>query len=118
MRITTLSFIGFLVASAAAHAAGNPRAVNQLPPNDPTAAKLTPYEITLRAFDACLITQSRLLGTTREAVHTPCSCYARRTIANMTKDELNAFRRTGYFNDSAQAKGLEAIDYCKLKRPI
>lgn len=116
MRITTLSLIGFLVASAA-HAAGNPQSV-QLPPNDPTAAKLTPYEITLRAFDACLITQSRLLRVTREAVHTPCSCYSKRTIANMSKEELAAFRQTGYFNDSAQAKGLEAIDFCKLKRPI
>lgn len=116
MRITTLSLLGFLVATAA-HAAGSPQAVRP-PPNDPTAAKLTPYEITLRAFDACLITQSRLLGTTREAVHSPCSCYARRTIAHMDKGEIAAFRQTGYFNDSAQAKGLEAVDFCKLKRPI
>lgn len=116
MRITTLSLMGLLVATSA-FAAANPKSV-QLPPNDPTAAKLTPYEITLRAFDACLITQSRLMNTTREAVHSPCSCYAKRTIARMTKDELDAFRQTGYFNDSAQAKGLEAVDFCKLKRPI
>lgn len=116
MRITTLSLLGLFIVSAA-QAAGSPKSV-QLPPNDPTAAKLTPYEITLRAFDACLITQSRLLKTTREAVHTPCSCYAKRTIANMNGDELAAFRQTGYFNDSAQAKGLEAVDFCKLKRPI
>lgn len=88
-----------------------------LPPPDPTAKNLTPYMIQLRAFDACLITQSRLQGTTREAVHTPCSCYAKGTVNAMTKDELAAFRETGYFNDSARAKGLEFVEKCKLKRP-
>jgi hypothetical protein len=89
-----------------------------LPPPDPTAKNLTPYMIQLRAFDACLVTQSRLLSTTREAVHTPCSCYAKGTVGAMTKDELQAFRDTGYFNDSAREKGLGFIDKCKLKRPI
>ena len=89
-----------------------------LPPPDPTAKNLTPYMIQLRAFDACLITQSQLLGTTREAVHTPCSCYAKGTVGAMTKDEIQAFRETGYFNDSAREKGLSFIDKCKLKRPI
>ncbi|MFC0283229.1 hypothetical protein ACFFJB_06345 [Camelimonas abortus] len=116
MRKFVLAAAG-LFAATSAFAAANPGTA-QLPPPDPTAARLTPYEITLRAFDACLITQSRLQGVTREAVHSPCSCYARRTVSAMTKEELDAFRRTGYFNDSAQAKGLEAIDYCKLKRPI
>lgn len=90
---------------------------NSLPPPDPTAKNLTPYMIQLRAFDACLVTQSRLQNTTREAVHTPCSCYAKGTVNAMTKDELQAFRDTGYFNDSARAKGYEYIDRCKLVRP-
>ena len=89
-----------------------------LPPPDPTAKNLTPYMIQLRAFDACLHTQSQLLQTTREAVHSPCSCYAKGTVNAMTKDEIQAFRDTGYFNDSARAKGLGFIDQCKLKRPI
>ncbi|KPH82166.1 hypothetical protein [Bosea vaviloviae] len=89
-----------------------------LPPPDPTAKNLTPYMIQLRAFDACLHTQSQLLKTTREAVHTPCSCYAKGTVTAMTKDEIQAFRDTGYFNDSAREKGLGFIDQCKLKRPI
>ncbi|MBV9520662.1 MAG: hypothetical protein JO068_21375 [Hyphomicrobiales bacterium] len=88
-----------------------------LPPPDSTAKNLTPYMISLRAFDACLITQSRLQGTTREAVHTPCSCYAKLTVKNMSKDELDAFRETGYFNDSARQKALDALDSCKLPRP-
>ncbi|WP_353182765.1 hypothetical protein [Bosea sp. (in: a-proteobacteria)] len=89
-----------------------------LPPPDPTAKNLSPYMIKLRAFDACLVTQSRLLGTTREAVHSPCSCYANGTVDSMSKDEIQAFRDTGYFNDSAREKGLRFIDKCKLKRPF
>lgn len=98
-----------------AHAASGGSA---LPPPDPTAKNLTPYMIQLRAFDACLVTQSRLMETTREAVHSQCSCYAKGTVNAMTKDEIQAFRDTGYFNDSARAKGLGFIDRCKLKRPI
>ncbi|SDR53376.1 hypothetical protein SAMN05519103_04708 [Rhizobiales bacterium GAS113] len=90
---------------------------NLPPPTDPSAKNLTPYMISLRAFDACLITQSRLQGTTREAVHTPCSCYAKLTVKNMSKEELDAFRDTGYFNDTARQKALEALDTCKLPRP-
>jgi hypothetical protein len=106
--------LSLLVSAGAALAAGSTSA---LPPPDPTAKNLTPYMIQLRAFDACLITQSRLMNTTREAVHTPCSCYAKGTVNAMTKDELQAFRDTGYFNDSAREKGYEFIDRCKLKRP-
>lgn len=106
--------LSLLIANAALAASG-PAA---LPPPDPTAKNLSPYRIQLRAFDACLITQSRLLSTTREAVHSPCSCYAKGTVNAMTKDEIQAFRDTGYFNDSARAKGLAFLDQCKLKRPI
>lgn len=88
-----------------------------IPPVDPTAKNLTPYMISLRAFDACLIVQSRLQSKTREAVHTPCSCYAKLTVKNMSKEELDAFRETGYFNDSTRQKALEALDTCKLPRP-
>lgn len=104
-----------VLAGLSAHAASGTSA---LPPPDPTAKNLTPYMIQLRAFDACLHTQSQLLKTTREAVHTPCSCYAKGTVNAMTKDEIQAFRNTGYFNDSAREKGLGFIDQCKLRRPI
>ncbi|AMJ59861.1 hypothetical protein [Bosea sp. PAMC 26642] len=103
-----------LFAGLSAYAASGTSA---LPPADPTAKNLTPYMIQLRAFDACLVTQSRLMGTTREEVHTPCSCYAKGTVGAMSKDEIQAFRDTGYFNDTAREKGLGFLDRCKLKRP-
>lgn len=88
-----------------------------MPPADPTAKNLSVYEIQLRAFDACQHNQARLMNTTREAVHTPCSCYAKGTVNAMTKVELAAFRETGVFNDSARDKALSFIDKCGLKRP-
>jgi hypothetical protein len=106
---------GLMLFGASAYAASSSA---PLPPPDPTAKNLTPYMIQLRAFDACLYNQARLMNTTREAVHTPCSCYAKGTVNAMTKDEIQAFRDTGYFNDSARAKGLSFIDQCKLKRPL
>ena len=114
MRRLGMSGIAMLMGSSMAlAAAGNA----PLPPPDPTAKNLTPYKIQLRAFDACLHNQSRLMNTTREAVHTPCSCYAKGTVNAMTKAEIQAFRDTGYFNDTAREKGLGFIDRCKLKRP-
>ena len=114
MRPVLLAGLLALSSGTAFAAAGQ----SALPAPDPTAKNLTPYEIQLRAFDACLITQSRLQGTTREAVHTPCSCYAKGTVNAMTRDEIQAFRDTGYFNDSAREKGLSFVDRCKLQRPI
>ncbi|GGC69194.1 hypothetical protein [Chelatococcus reniformis] len=116
MRLTALTLFGLLAATQAL--AGASSTAVRIPANDPTAANLSPYEISLRAFDACQVTQSRLLNTTREQVHTPCSCYAKRTVARMDKEEIAAFRRTGYFSDSARAKAVEALNYCKLKSPF
>ena len=48
----------------------------------------------------------------------PCGCYADRTLASLDKGELQSYRTTGYFNDSARAKALSALDSCKLPRPV
>ncbi len=89
-----------------------------LPEPDPRTRTMTPYQIQLRTFDACLVTQSRLQQTTREAVHAACSCYAKGTVNALTRAELDAFRATSVFNDSAREKALAQIDRCGLKRPI
>lgn len=110
-----LGIVAALMMSASGALAG--ASSSALPPPDPTAAKLSNYEIQLRAFDACLITQSRLQGKTREAVHTPCSCYAKGTVNAMNKTELANFRATGYFDDATREKALGFVDRCKLQRP-
>lgn len=84
---------------------------------DPQMRNATPYVLSLKVFDQCLLVQSRLMQTTREAVHTPCSCYSKATIGGMNKQELDFLRENGYFGDSVRPKALANIDRCKLKRP-
>jgi predicted metal-binding protein len=116
MRLTKLIFAGLLAMSPVlAHAAAG---VAPLPQPDPKTKNMSRYQIQLRAFDACLISQSRLQQTTREAVHTPCSCYATSTVKAMTNAEVQAFRDTSVFNDATREKALQQIDRCKLVRPV
>jgi hypothetical protein len=116
MRLTKLVIVGLLafVPAAAFAAAGTA----PLPQPDPRTKNMSRYQIQLRAFDACLISQSRLQQTTREAVHTPCSCYATGTVKAMTNVEVQAFRDTSVFNDATREKALQQIDRCKLVRPV
>ncbi|WP_342362436.1 hypothetical protein [Terrarubrum flagellatum] len=84
---------------------------------DPQMKNATPYLLSLKVFDQCLFVQSRLMSTTQEAVHSPCSCYAKATIAGMNKDELDFLRNNGYFPDAVRPRALENLDKCQLKRP-
>lgn len=102
--------------AGAAMAAASQAPINP-PPVDPALKKATPYVISLKVFDQCRLVQSRLMGTTQEAVHTPCSCYAKTTVAQMGRDDLNFFRNNGYFNDATRERALKNLDACKLKRP-
>lgn len=92
--------------------------IGALPPNDPTAINLTKPQIQKRAYDACLITQARLMRRPSEELRNPCNCYARGTVRAMGKDEVAAFRATGYFSDATRVKALGFVDSCKLIRPF
>ena len=117
MRVCAAAVFLSLVA-AAASLAGASSGPFPNPPPDPATQKMTRYEAKLWVFDRCLILQSRLMSTTREAVHSPCSCYATKTVDQMTKAEFENFRQQSVFDDSTRAKALANIDACKLKRPI
>jgi hypothetical protein len=112
-RIATVALVLALMAGPVL-AAGS---TANLPEPDPTAANLTPDGIRQRAQDACIALQAEKMAVPQETVRGACACYARRTVAKMDKDEIAAFRKTGYFNDSAREKALESLDACKLKRP-
>ena len=47
-----------------------------------------------------------------------CGCYASRTLRSFDAAELQAYRTTGVFNETARGKALAAIDACRLQRPI
>jgi hypothetical protein len=88
------------------------------PKPDPATLKLSRYEAKLWVFDRCLTAQSRLMSTTREAVHSPCSCYATKTVDQMNKTEFENFRQQSVFDETTRGKALANLDACKLKRPI
>lgn len=117
-RLTRLMMPCVLILAAGPALAGASSTPFTPQPPDPALRNATPYMISLKAFDQCLVVQARLNETTREAVHSPCSCYAKRTVARMTKGELDFFRNNGYFDDGARQKALESLDVCKLKRPF
>ena len=88
------------------------------PDPDPATKSMSRYEAKLYIFDRCLISQSRLMGQTREQVHSPCSCYSNKTVEGMSKAEFQNFRDKSYFDDSTRDKALANLDSCKLKRPL
>jgi dienelactone hydrolase len=102
----------FLTAAALAAAGPAP-----LPEPDPKTKNMSRQQIQMRALDGCLISQSRLQQTTRDAVRAACTCYASGTVRAMTNPEVQAFRDTSVFNDSAREKALAQLDRCKLVRP-
>jgi hypothetical protein len=114
MRTVFWTAILHLALGTAAFAAG----VAPLPEPDPATRNMTPAQITQRTLDACLVVQARIQNTTRDAVRSGCTCYARGTVRALTRAEIQAFRETSVFNDTARAKALEQIDRCKLVRPI
>lgn len=115
MRLKQFVMIGLLgIAPTIAFAAGG---LAPMPEPDPKTKNMSRPQVQQRAFDACLISQSRLQQTTREAVRSACNCYASGTVRGMTAAELQAFRDTSVFNDSTREKALAQIDRCRLVRP-
>ncbi|WP_342150837.1 hypothetical protein [Methylorubrum sp. SB2] len=85
---------------------------------DPTLKTASKSNLTGRVRNACAIVQSRLQKVEQSTLEAPCGCYADRTLASLDKDEVASYRATGYFNDTATAKALNALDSCKLPRPV
>jgi hypothetical protein len=115
MRRYLLSTLMFFSFTGLALAAGSA----PLPPPDPTAKNLSPSQIQQRALNACIRTQTPLMaGVGPSQLRNQCACYARATVRSMTRAEIQAFRDTGYFSDSAREKALAQIDRCGLRRPV
>lgn len=85
---------------------------------DPALKTASAGNLTGRVRHACTVTQARLQSVSEVSLARPCGCYAQRTLSSLDRGELDAYRATGYFNDSAKAKALDALDSCKLPRPV
>lgn len=84
---------------------------------DPALMTASKSNLKGRVSHACVVTQARFQNVAEAAVEQPCGCYAERTLSTLDKNEVQSYRSTGYFNDSAKAKALNALDSCKLPRP-
>lgn len=111
-----LSAVLIATSAAAVLAAGSSQPFNYQP--DPALKTASRSDIEGRFRRACQATQARLQSTQEGAVSRPCGCYASRTLRSLDASELDAYRTTGVFNDTARGKALAAIDACQLKRPL
>jgi hypothetical protein len=84
---------------------------------DPALKTASVSKLRERVSQACTIIQAKLQGVTEISLSKKCDCYAGRTMRALSTDEVQAYRDTGVFNDSAREKALSAIDACKLQRP-
>jgi hypothetical protein len=101
------------VSAASAFAAASNMPTQYQPDPAENAAQLR-----ARVSQACSITQARLQSGVGEAsLSRGCDCYAGRTMRSLSADELQAYRDTGVFNETAREKALTALDACKLPRP-
>lgn len=116
-RLRTLATAGLLTLAASAALAGaSSTPIGYVP--DPALRTASTGDLEARVRRACAITQAKLQGGAETGFERPCGCYARQTLRSFDEVELASYRETGYFNDSARAKALGAIDSCRLKRPI
>jgi hypothetical protein len=104
------------LSAGAALAAASSVPANYTP--DPALRTASKAELETRVRRACAITQARIQNASESSLSRPCGCYASRVMRGLDSGELDAYRNTGYFNDSGRAKALAAIDACGLRRPV
>ena len=115
-----LAAAGLVSLLAACNSAGRTTQYSALEGYVPDLALKTATKSNLsgRVRHACTVTQAKLQKVEEATLAAPCGCYAERTLSSLDKDEIASYRSTGYFNDSARAKALNALDSCKLPRPV
>jgi hypothetical protein len=94
-------------------------AASSVPTNyrpDPALQSASRGELEARVRRACTIIQARELGVSETALSRPCGCYASQTLASFTPGELQSYRDSGVFNQTAQAKAYAALSACGVRR--
>lgn len=115
MRPLRLLSAALLLAVAASPALGAGSSVPFDYTPDPALRTASRGELETRIKRACVIVQARQQGVSEAQLTRPCGCYALRTLRSFTPAELQAYRDTGVFNDTARVKAQQALDAC-LKR--
>ena len=118
MRLRILLAAGLLTLGASAALAGASSSQLEAYQPDPALRTAPTSELEARVRRSCAVVQARMQNAAETSFERPCGCYAKTTLRALDASEIEAYRTTGYFNDSARAKALGAIDSCKLPRPI
>ena len=117
-RLPLLIATGLLALGVSAALAGGSSAPFQQYQPDLALKSATKANLEGRVRHACAVVQARMSNAPEASLERPCGCYARQTMRSLDEAEVEAYRTTGYFNDSAKAKALSALDSCKLQRPV
>ena len=117
-RLPLLIATGLFALGATAALAGGSSAPFQQYEPDPALKTASKTNLEGRVRHACTVVQARITSAPEASLERPCGCYARQTLRNLDASEIEAYRATGYFNDTARAKALSALDSCKLQRPV
>ena len=107
--------VALTVGASAAFAASSSAPTLYQP--DPALKTASVPELRERVSQACAIVQAKQQGVAETSFGRKCDCYAGRTMRSLSADEVQAYRDTGVFDDSAREKALAALDACKLQRP-
>ncbi|GJE01999.1 hypothetical protein [Methylobacterium isbiliense] len=118
MRLRIALAAGLLALGATAALAGGASSQFEAYQPDPALRTAPKSELEGRVRRACAIVQARLQNAAESSLERPCGCYAKATLRALDAAEIESYRTTGYFNDSARAKALGALDSCKLPRPV
>ena len=117
-RLSLTLAAGLLALGATAALAGGSSAPFEQYQPDPALRTAPKANLESRVRHACTVVQARMTSASEASLERPCGCYARQTLRSLDEAEIEAYRTTGYFNDSARAKALSALDSCKLQRPV
>ncbi len=80
-------------------------------------ASASPDRIRTHATEGCMAVQEEIQGVPRDFMRDRCRCYAQRTVAGMTEEEIASYRLTGLFDETTRNKAFESLDACGLRRP-
>lgn len=117
-RLSLTLAAGLLALGATAALAGGSSAPFEQYQPDPALRTAPKANLEARVRRACAVVQARMTSASESSLERPCGCYASRTMRSLDEAEIESYRTTGYFNDSARAKALTALDSCKLQRPV
>ncbi len=117
-RLSLTLAAGLLALGATAALAGGSSAPFEQYQPDPALRTAPKANLEARVRRACAVVQARRTSASESSLERPCGCYASRTMRSLDEAEIESYRTTGYFNDSARAKALGALDACKLQRPV